>query len=270
LYVASNDEDVKKYTQLIESEMKSVFVDTETNGVILKCDTIGSLEAVMEMLRRSQVAVAKADIGPVNRRDVMESKAIKVKDRHLGVILSFNVKILPDAKEESENSHIRIFEDKVIYSLIDNYNAWVEEDSAHEEDAIFAEFTPISKFTFLKGYVFRNNNPAVFGIKIDAGELRHKIPFMNKEGRSVGRVHQLQHEGKTVTSAKTGQEVACSVQDVTIGRQIFEEEIFYSFPHSHEAKQLLGKFAHKLGPEETKVLNEIVKIQRKRDAAYAY
>jgi len=270
LYVASNEADIRKYTQLIESEMKSVFVDTETDGVILKCDTIGSLEAVIEMLRRSQVAVAKADIGPVNRRDVMESKAIKENDRHLGVILAFNVKILPDAKEESENSHIRIFEDKVIYNLIDNYNAWVEEDTAHEEDAIFAEFTPISKFTFLKGYVFRNNNPAVFGIQVDVGELRHKIPFMNKEGRSVGRVHQLQRDGKTVASAKTGQEVACSVQDVTIGRQIFEEEVFYTFPPSHEAKQLLGKFAHKLGPEEIKVLNEIVEIQRKRDAAYAY
>ena len=270
LYVASTDEDVKKYTNLIESEMKSVFVDTETNGIILKCDTIGSLEAIMEMLRRSQVPVAKADIGPVNRRDIMESKAIKENDRHLGVILAFNVKILPDAKEESENNHIRIFEDKVIYSLIDNYNNWVEEDTAHEEDAIFAEFTPISKFTFLKGYAFRNNNPAVFGIRVDVGELRHKIPFMNKTGKNIGRVHQLQHEGKTVSSAKTGQEVACSVQDVTIGRQIFEEDVFYSFPPSHEAKQLLGKFAHKLSSEETEVLNEIVEIQRKKDAAYAY
>ena len=270
LYVASNEDEVKKYTKLIESEMKSVFVDTETNGLILKCDTIGSLEAIMEMLRRSQIPVAKADIGAVNRRDVMESKAIKENDRHLGVILAFNVKILPDAKEESENSHVQIFEDKIIYSLIDNYNAWVEEDTAHEEDAIFEEFTPISKFRFLKGYVFRNNNPAVFGIKIDVGELRHKIPFMNKDGKSIGRIHQLQHEGKTVTSAKTGQEVACSVQDITIGRQIFEEDIFYSFPPSHEAKQLLGKFAHKLNPEETVVLNEIVEIQRKRDAAYAY
>ena len=38
LYVASNEDDVKKYTTLIESEMKSVFVDTESNGIILKCD----------------------------------------------------------------------------------------------------------------------------------------------------------------------------------------------------------------------------------------
>ena len=270
LYVASTQNDIEKFTKIIESEMESVFIDTQTNGIILKCDTIGSLEAIVEMLRRSQVPVAKADIGPVNRRDIMEAKAIKEKNRHLGVLLAFNVKILPDAREESEQSHIRIFEDKVIYSLIDNYNAWVEEDTAHEEDAIFAEFTPISKFTFLKGYVFRNNNPAVFGIRVDVGTLHQKIPFMNKEGRRIGIIHQLQHEGKTVTTAKVGQEVACSVQDITIGRQIFEEDVYYTLPASHEAKTILKKYMHKLSSEEQEILNEIIEIQRKKDAAYAY
>ena len=270
LYVASNNEEIKKFTELIESEMKSMFIDTESNGVILKCDTIGSLEAIVEMLKRSQVPVAKADIGPVTRRDIMEAKAIKEKDRHLGVVLAFNVKVLPDANEESEISHVKLFEDKVIYSLIDNYNIWVEEDTAHEEDSVFAEMTPISKFTFLKGFVFRNNNPAVFGIRVDVGTLKQKIPFMNKDGRRVGIVHQLQLDGKTVTSAKVGDEVACSVQDITIGRQIFEEEVYYTFPPSHEAKQLLNKFMHKLNPEEQEVLTEIIRIQREKEPAYAY
>jgi len=270
LYVASNEQEIQKFTKLIESEMESVFIDTETNGVIIKCDTIGSLEAVIEMLRRSQVPVAKADIGPVTRRDVIDAKAIKDKDRHLGIVLAFNVKVLPDAKDESEDSHIKVFEDKVIYSLIDNYNAWVEEDTANEDDAIFSELTPISKFTFLKGMVFRNNDPAVFGIRIDVGTLKQKIPFMNKTGRKVGIIHQLQLDKKTVTSAKSGDEVACSVKDVTIGRQILEEEVYYTFPPSHEAKQLLNKFMHKLSTEEQEVLNEIVKIQREKEPAYAY
>lgn len=270
LYVASSDEDISKYTKQIESEMKSVFVDTETSGVTLKCDTIGSLEAIVEMLKRSQVPVAKADIGPVNRRDIVEAKAIKDKDRHLGVVLAFNVKILPDAKDESEDSHIKIFEDKVIYNLIDNYNSWVEEDSANEEDAVFSELTPISKFTFMKGMIFRNNNPAVFGVRVDAGTLRQKVPFMNMTGRKVGVVHQLQLDKKTVPSAKTGDEVACSVQNATIGRQLFEEDVYYTFPPSHEAKMLLNRFMHKLGTEEQKVLNEIVRIQREKEAAYGY
>ncbi len=270
LYVASNQQEIEKFTKLIESEMKSMFIDTETDGIILKCDTIGSLEAIIEMLRRSQVPVAKADIGPVTRRDVIEAKAIKEKDRHLGVVLSFNVRVLPDAKDESEDSHIKVFEDKVIYSLIDNYNAWVEEDSANEEDAIFSELVPVAKFTFLKGMVFRNNDPAVFGIRIDVGTLKQKIPFMNMSGRKVGNIHQLQLDKKTVTSAKTGDEVACSVRDVTIGRQIFEEEVYYTFPPSHQAKQLLNRFMHKLSTEEQQVLNEIVRIQREKEPVYAY
>ncbi len=270
LYVASNQQEIEKFTKLIESEMKSMFIDTETDGIILKCDTIGSLEAIIEMLRRSQVPVAKADIGPVTRRDVIEARAIKEKDRHLGVVLSFNVRVLPDAKDESEDSHIKVFEDKVIYSLIDNYNAWVEEDSANEEDAIFSELVPIVKFTFLKGMVFRNNDPAVFGIRIDVGTLKQKIPFMNMSGRKVGNIHQLQLDKKTVTSAKTGDEVACSVRDVTIGRQIFEEEVYYTFPPSHQAKQLLNRFMHKLSTEEQQILNEIVRIQREKEPVYAY
>ncbi len=270
LYVATNDEEIEKYTKLIESEMESVFIDTQIDGIIVKCDTIGSLEAILEMLRRSQVPVAKADIGPVTRRDIIAAKTIKEKNRHHGIILAFNVKLLPDAKEESETSHIRVFEDKVIYSLIDNYNAWVEEDSANEEDAIFSELTPISKFTFLKGMTFRNNNPAVFGIRIDVGTLKHKIPFMNMSGRKVGTIHQLQLDKKTVSSAKTGDEVACSVKDVTIGRQIFEEEVFYTFPPSPDAKKLLNQFMHKLSSEEQEILNEIVRIQREKESVYAY
>lgn len=270
LYVTTNESEVSKFKSIMESEIKSIFIEKETEGVILKCDTIGSLEAIIEMLKREQIPVSKADIGPINRRDIMEAKAVKENDRHLGVILSFNVKTLPDAKEESENNHIKIFDENVIYNLIDNYTKWVQDDSAHEEDAIFAELTPISKFTFLKGYVFRNNNPAVFGIRIDIGELRQKVQFMRKDGKKIGTVHQLQHDGKTVESAKTGQEIACSVQDITIGRQIHEEDEFYTLPTSSEAKQILNRFVTKLTPEQFALLNEIVEIQRKTDAAYGY
>lgn len=270
VYVAKSEKEAEEFKKLIEAEMKSVFIDTQSNGVILKCDTIGSLEAVTEMLKRVQVPIAKGDIGPVNRRDVIEAKAIKEKDRHLGVVLAFNVKVMQEAQQEADDHHIKIFTDKVIYSLIDNYTAWVDEDKLHEEDAIFSELTPVAKFTFLKGYIFRNNDPAVFGIRVDVGTLRQKVQFMNKNGKKIGVIHQLQEDKKTVNSVKTGAEVACSVQGVTIGRQIHEEDVFYTLPPSHEAKQLLKKFAHKLSSEEIAILNEIVVIQRKIDPAYAY
>ena len=270
VYASSDMEHAKDLKKSLESEMKSVFIDTETTGLIIKCDTIGSLEAITEMLRRQQIPISKADIGPVTRRDVMEAKAIKEKDRHLGIILAFNVKIFPDAQLESEESHIRIFEDKVIYSLIDDYSLWVDEDSADLENSIFKEFTPLCKFTFLKGYAFRNSNPAVFGIRVDVGKLRQKTTFMNKTGKKIGTIHSLENEGKTVSIVKTNEEVACSVQNVTIGRQINEEDVFYTLPTPDEAKNLLKKYAHKLNSEELQVLNEIVEIQRKINPVYGY
>ena len=270
LYAVSDDAEIEHFKKIIEDEMQSVFISTETNGVILKCDAIGSLEAITEMLRRQQIPISKADIGSVTHRDVLEAMAIKENDRHLGVILAFNVKVLQDAETEADNNHIKVFTDKIIYSLIDTYTQWVDDDKADEENSVFKELTPISKFTFLKGFVFRNNNPAVFGIRVDVGQLRQKIPFMNKTGKKIGIIHQLQHDGKTVSVAKTGQEVACSVQNVTIGRQIVEEDVFYTLPSSSDAKQLVKRFMHKLSSEETDVLNEIIEIQRAIDPAYAY
>ena len=89
-------------------------------------------------------------------------------------------------------------------------------------------------------------------------------------GKKIGVIHQLQQDGKTVTSVKVGQEVACSVQNITIGRQIAEEDVFYTLPSSSDARKLLNRFAQKLNSEERNTLNEIVEIQRKRDAAYGY
>jgi len=270
LYATNDNSEIEGFKKSIEDEMQSVFINTETNGVILKCDAIGSLEALTEMLRRQQIPISKADIGPVTRRDVLEAMALKENDRHLGVILAFNVKVLQDAETEAEDNHIRIFNDKIIYSLIDTYTQWVEDDKADEENSILAELTPVCKFTFLKGFIFRNNNPAVFGIRVDVGNLRQKVPFMNKIGKKIGVIHQLQHDGKTITSVKVGQEVACSVQNITIGRQIAEEDVFYTLPSSSDAKKLLNKFTQRLSSEERNTLNEIVEIQRKKDPAYGY
>lgn len=270
VYATNNDEEAKNLKKLIESEMKSVFIKTETKGIILKCDTIGSLEALTEMLRRKNIPISLADIGPVTRRDIMEAKAVKENNRHLGVILAFNVKITPEAQIESDNYHVKIFDDKIIYSLIDTYTQWVDDDSADLENSMFSELTPICKFTFLKGYIFRNSNPAVFGIKIDVGTLRQKISFMNKSGKKIGIIHQLQHENKTVETAKSGQEVACSVQNITIGRQIHEEEVYYSLPPPDDAKQYLNKFKNKLSSDELQTLNEIIEIIRVTNPVYGY
>lgn len=270
LYATSDPNEIASYEKKIEEEMKALFLDVEPLGVILKCDTIGSLEVMFEMLRREQISVAKADVGPVTRRDIMDAKAIKEHEGQQGVILAFNVKVLPDAREEMENHHIKIFQDDIMYNLLEEYSRWYAEYTANTEDHLFAEITPIAKFSFLKGYIFRNSDPAIFGIRVGAGVLKQKVQFMNAQGRRIGVIHQLQDGKKSLDEARTGEEVACSVNGVTVGRQVNEEDEFYTLPHPQEAKKLLTKYMHRLSPEQAEALNEIVDIQRRRDPAYGY
>jgi len=51
---------------------------------------------------------------------------------------------------------------------------------------------------------------------------------------------------------------------------ISEEDIFYSLPTPDEAKKLLKNYMHKLNPEESKIFNKILEIQRKINPVYGY
>jgi translation initiation factor 5B len=57
---------------------------------------------------------------------------------------------------------------------------------------------------------------------------------------------------------------------VTVGRQVVEEDVFYTLPSSSDAKKLLKRFMQTLSSEERDTLNEIVEIQRKIDPVYGY
>ena len=270
LYISHEPGSEARFSRMLEEEMRSVFVNTESSGVVARCDTIGSLEALAAMLSESGVPVSKADVGPVTRRDIMEARAVKEGARRLGVVLAFNVRVLPDAREEAEACHVRIFEGRVIYRLIDEYREWAAEDEANEEDAIFSEITPVARFQFLEGCVFRNSDPAVFGIRVDAGLVRQKTQFMNSEGRRIGTVHQLQIDGKPVGEVGAGKEAACSVQGPVVGRQVSEGDVFYTMPSSREARSLSGRFGHRLDAAQSEALAKITELLRARDPAYGY
>jgi len=50
--------ELERLKSLVESEIKNAFVsNTEATGVILKCDTIGSLEAITDLLKKAQVPI---------------------------------------------------------------------------------------------------------------------------------------------------------------------------------------------------------------------
>jgi len=266
----SKDE-LDRLKSLVESEVKNAIVSNiQTSGVILKCDTIGSLEAIVDLLKKANVPIRIADIGNITRRDIVEAAAVKENDRYLGVMLGFNVKVLEDAQKEAQDRGVKIFNEQIIYNLVRSYTDWVTYQREHEELILFNELPPICKFQFLKGFIFRRNDPAVFGAEIQTGRLRQKVHVINEEGKKIGTIHQIQESGKAIEEATAGMQVAVSVKEATIGRQINEGDIFYTDLHSRQAKQLLGRFNHRLNDSEKEVLSMLVAKKRKSDPAFGY
>jgi translation initiation factor 5B len=276
LYVYNNqrkdkEEEHERLKSLVESEVKNAIVsNTQITGLILKCDTIGSLEAIVDLLKKADVAIRMADIGNITRRDVVEAAAVKENDRYLGVILGFNVKVLEDAQKEAQDRGVKIFNEQIIYNLVRTYTEWVAYQREHEESILFNELPPICKFQFLKGFIFRRSDPAVFGAEIQVGRLRQKVYAINEEGKKVGTVHQIQESGKPIEEATEGMQVAVSLKEPTVGRQINEGDVFYTDLNSRQAKQLLERFNHRLNDQEKEVLNMLVAKKRKNDSTYGY
>ena len=270
LYGLAPTDDEEKVKNLVESEVKSALINTDSNGIILRCDTIGSIEAISEMLKKENIPIRSADIGQISRRDVMTASAVKEKDKYLGIILGFNVKILEDAEKESFERDVKIFNEKVIYNLVRSYTDWVSYQKNHEDSILFNEIFPICKFEFMKGYVFRRSDPAVFGAEITIGKMKQKMSIMNPDGKKVGVIHQIQDKGKSIEEATRGMQVAVSVNGPQIGRQINEGDVFYTYLDSRQAKLLLNRFNNKLDEEEKVILDHIVSLRRKTDPAFGY
>jgi len=264
-------EELDRLKALVESEVKNAIVsNTQTTGVILKCDTIGSLEAIVDLLKKANVPIRMADIGNITRRDVVEAAAVKENDRYLGVLLGFNIKVLEDAQKEAQDRGMKIFNEQIIYNLVRSYTDWVAYQREHEESILFNELPPICKFQFLKGFIFRRNDPAVFGAEIQVGKLRQKVHVINEDGRKIGTIHQIQESGKAIEEVTAGMQVAVSIKEATIGRQINEGDIFYTDLNSRQAKQLIERFNHRLNDSEKDVLNMLVAKKRKSDPTFGY
>ena len=270
LYVLDDDEDEGRLRSLVESEIKAAIIRTDSNGIVLRCDTIGSLEATVDLLRKDKIPIQSADIGHITRRDVLAASAVKEKDRYIGVILGFNVRVLDEAEREASERGIKIFNEKIIYNLVRSYTDWVSYQKEHEDSILFSEISPVCKFQFLKGYVFRRNDPAVFGAEILIGRLRQKVPVINENGKKIGSIHQIQEGGKNLSEASIGTQVAVSMKEPVIGRQINEGDIFYADLTSKEAKLLIESFSHRLGPEEQEVFQHILSKKREADPSFGY
>jgi translation initiation factor 5B len=265
LLAVPEGEEVERYCSLITEEIGRIRIAKEIDGVIVKADTLGSLEALAEILKANNVQVRSADIGDISKRDVIEASVIKQREPLVGAVLAFGVKILPDAEIEAEASGIKIFQDPIIYNLIDNYLEWVKTKRETKSEAEFEALTKPGKVTVLPNCIFRRAKPLVVGVEILGGRLKPKVSLLRAEdGSDLGEIQQIQDKGKAIGEAKAGAQVAISMDKPIAGRHVFERDVLFVKVPEKDAQALLTSHLDDLTSEEQEVLKDYVNLMRKK------
>ncbi len=253
--------DDSSYEKEIATEMKDVFA-TEQSGIVLKADTIGSLEALSRLLANEGVKISKKGIGNVSKRDVLDAFAMRAIDPYSSVVLAFNVSADTDAQSESEAANVKIINENIIYKIIDDYKEWFDGQKKRERDDATKSITFPCIVKILPNTAFRISHPAIFGVDVAAGRLKSSVLLMNKQGEVVGRVREMQNNGMAVDEAKKGDSVAISIDGITFGRQVKDNDVLYSHINDEEEQLLRSKFGYLLSDEEKELLNEISALKR--------
>ncbi|MDP6600520.1 MAG: translation initiation factor IF-2 [Candidatus Woesearchaeota archaeon] len=247
----------------IKKEIEEVVIETDKRGIVIKADSLGSLEALVKMLKEKNIAVKKASIGDISKKDISDASISYEKDPLNSAILGFNVELMPDIKAHN----VKILTNNIIYKLIEDFEKWQKEENKRLEGKEIEFLVRPCKLQIMKGYIFRQNNPAVVGVDVLEGKVKVDTPLMKKDGNKITEVKSIQKDQENLNEAEKGKQVAISLPKVTVGRQINENNILYSaIPEEDFIK--LKELKKNLSEEEKAILKEIAEIMRAKNAMW--
>ena len=249
----------------IRREMEEIKVKLSPEGLLIKADTIGALEAICNELEVKEIGVMRAEVGPVSRHDLVEAETIKKETYR--VLLAFNSPLLPDAVDMVRDPAfpVKVFEGRVIYKLIDDYVAWKDDLQRTAEKKRFEQVIMPAKIRILPDCIFRQSNPAVVGVRVLAGTLRADVNLIRRDAKKVGHLKTMQLNQETIREAQAGAEVAISIEGATVGRQ-FEvgDDLLVDIPERH-VKVLEREMMKNLNVSTQEALGEFTEMKRRGD-----
>lgn len=257
LRVAQAKQDMERISAEIQAEVDEVLIATDKDGIIIKADTLGSLEALSVLLKEKDIKIRKASVGVISKKDIIDAESNLEQDPLNAVILGFNI-----PKEESDK--VKIITSDIIYKLIDELESWQTEERRRQEAKALDIFIRPCKIEVLQNCIFRQSNPCVAGVEVTLGTLKAGMPLMNKEGKHLTSVKSIERSKESVQSAARGEQVAVSLPNIIAGRQLFEHDLLYSAIPEEQFRQIKGLTKY-LSRDEVQCLKEIAEIKRKEN-----
>jgi translation initiation factor 5B len=237
-------------------------VELDNEGIIAKADSLGSLEVLISLLRKEGFMISKASLGNITKIDIMNALSNLTISPLDAVIVGFNV----EKEEGIDDERIKIIKGEVIYKIIEDLKQWNGEKQKELERERITGITMPCRIKVLP-YVFRQSHPAIFGVHVEAGNLKLGIELMNSKGGKIGEIKAMQSEKKSIDKAEKNKEVAVSIGNITFGRQIDEGDILYSNLNEDEFRRLKENKKY-LAADEITVLQEIAQIKRQGKATW--
>jgi len=256
----ASDEELEKARKEVEEELELGQFETQNQGIVVKADSLGSLEAVMREVKDLDINVQKAEVGPVKKSNIAEVQNENPEER---AIIAFNTGTTEQGKKAARDRDIKIFQSEVVYEIIEDYQAWKEQLQRKKRQKALKAVSRPAKIEVLHDHVFRSSDPAVVGVKILDGVLNGG-GVMNKEGVSIGNVKSIQEQNEKVEKAEKGSQVAVSISNATVGRDFEEGDVLYVNISGKEYKQL-KELSDLLTAGEKDILDETVDIKDSKD-----
>ncbi|RLF81279.1 translation initiation factor IF-2 [Thermococci archaeon] len=264
---ARTEKEIEKAKREILEQIKSVIISTDKVGVIVKADTIGSLEALSKELQEKNIPIRKADVGNISKTDVMEALSVKEEEPLYGVVIGFNVKVNEDAEEVAKAKKIPIFVENVIYKIIEDYEAWVKAEEEKKKKELLAQtkFPGIIKIFPDERYIFRRSHPAIVGIEVLEGRIKPGYPLMKQNGDRVGVIKSIKSKEEFLQEVKKGDQVAIAIEGAIVGRHIHPGEILYVDISRDDAIRLIKELRDVLDESDIRALKETAKVKAQKD-----
>jgi translation initiation factor IF-2 len=195
----------EKEVQIIESKERVL-------NLIIKAESLGTLEAIVEILKNIKTKVGKINIlktgvGEITENDVEMAKLAK------GVILGFKTKPNLAAKESAKNNKIKILTFEVIYDLIENVKTLLEKLEKK------SEIVEIGKVKVLVEFWQEKNRQIIGGRVIEGKIERGSYIEIEREGNKIGKgkLLNLQKNRRDIDKAEKGEEIGILYEgDTTI------------------------------------------------------
>ncbi|KAG8137463.1 hypothetical protein E2320_004700 [Naja naja] len=218
LLVAYKEDEIPVLKDELIHELKQTLnaIKLEEKGVYVQASTLGSLEALLEFLKTSEVPYAGINIGPVHKKDVMKASVMLEHDPQYAVILAFDVRIERDAQEMADSLGVRIFSAEIIYHLFDAFTKYRQDYKKQKQE----EFKHIAvfpcKMKILPQFIFNSRDPIVMGVLVDAGQVKQGTPICvpSKNFIDIGIITSIEINHKQVDVAKKGQEVCVKIEPI--------------------------------------------------------